>query len=111
MDMFCLSKLQSGPFLFNDFSLGLQQEQHDECHMWSRNCLPFRNTWVNIWFFVELVLLDLQFRCSFCGFLFVLSFDLYLLITPLVSSNWSYLEQPLRIENRRNVLLYTLRYI
>jgi len=29
------------------------------CYMWSRNCLPFRSTWVHFQYLLEFVLLDL----------------------------------------------------
>ena len=32
------------PFLIHDLLPGLEQDQHEGCHIWSRNCLPFRGT-------------------------------------------------------------------
>ena len=67
--------------------------------MWSKNCLPLDSTWVHPSLFVRFVLFYLLFsvywfvdRCLSFFFwpLHCLSFDLRLLITPLVSSNFSY---------------------
>jgi hypothetical protein len=67
------------------------------------NCLPFWSTGVHPWFLVGFVLLDLQFYvyalqiivCPFGFVLFLLAivlsvFNIWILITPLVSSNSSY---------------------
>jgi hypothetical protein len=38
---------------------------HDGCHLWSRNCLPFRSTWVHPGFLVAFLLLYLySFLCG-----------------------------------------------
>ena len=87
------------------------------CYMWSRDCLPLRNTWAHPSFLRGFVVLDLSFSVYivFCLPLFVLLsyfvrfvlsfFDLlisdypfgifwlplwYLLITPLVSSDYPF---------------------
>ena len=66
----------------------------DGCHMWSRNCLPFRSTWLNPCFCGVRVVRCLVFNVMFCRSLFVplyfffwslccLSFDAWILITSL----------------------------
>jgi hypothetical protein len=63
--------------------------------MKSRNCLSFQSTWVHSRFLARFVLIDLYFSMWFCvdrclSFLLRrLFFDLRLLVTPLVSSNFS----------------------
>jgi hypothetical protein len=70
------------------------------CHMWSRNCWPFQSTWVHPGFSGVCVARSLVFCVMFHRSLFVLlslffwplcclSFDLLLLVNPLVSSNTS----------------------
>ena len=68
-------------------------------HMWSRNCLPFRSTWVPSVVNGVRVTRSLVFSVMFCILLLVLLsfffwllcclsfFELRLLINPLVSSN------------------------
>jgi hypothetical protein len=43
----------------NVVGVGLVKMQHDGWHMWSRNCLPFRSTWVHPRFLVGFVLRNL----------------------------------------------------
>jgi len=43
----------------NVVGVGLVTMQHDGLHMWSKNCLPFRSTWVHLRFLVGFVLRNL----------------------------------------------------
>ena len=73
--------------------------QHDRCHIWSRDHIPFMRTWVLPRFLGGFILLDLYFLCIvlyvivslfiwslYCLPLFL---DLRLMITLLVSSKFS----------------------
>jgi len=48
------------------YSLIRHRRHHDRCRMWSRKCLPFRSTWVSIFYVI------------------VLSFGCWVLIVPFV---------------------------
>jgi len=37
-------------FNFINVQCRVKQLSHDGCHEWSRNCLPFRSTWVRTGF-------------------------------------------------------------
>ena len=85
-----------------DLSPGLLQNQCNGCHMWCRACLPFRSTWIHTGFsrgsccsiFSVLCSILYIIDCPFVLFLWTLhslSFlDLLLLITNLLSSNFSF---------------------
>jgi hypothetical protein len=62
---------------------GLQQEEHDGCHMWSRNCtLPEHLSYLPLWFFMQ----SFVDRClSFFNWYHLSFSDLRFPITPLVS--------------------------
>jgi hypothetical protein len=76
---------------------------YDGCHMWSRNSLPFRSTRFHPGFSVVRVARSLVFCAMSCISLFfsllyfcwplgyLSFFDLWLIFTPLVSSNFSHI--------------------
>ena len=38
--------------------------QHDECHLWGRNCLPFRSNYIHSWLLVGSCCSIFSFLCS-----------------------------------------------
>jgi hypothetical protein len=103
----------------------MYQNEHYGCLMWSRNCLPFRRTWVHQRFVREVRMSRTLGFClvccrSLCSFvllsvfvwtLYYLYFKLRFLITPLVSLTFSCLSSLNRILRLSFVFMFILLLI
>ena len=85
--------------------------EHDGYHQWSRNCLPFRSTWVHPRFLVGFLLLDLSFyvyvlSIVVCPFvLFILAIVLSVLL-PYTDSDYPFGNFKLFLRNVLSVWSY-----